>query len=195
MGLTAPIACRSVQVVTAICSWNRIASRGAAAQRLAGAIVRSGETYQVDPERPQVMIVFADARLPAGRWLDAQAKLPLQRLSSASAKHWRRLMFALSPASDLKSLLGSLYEDRGDGDADVPVSGSVTRSAAVIIVWQRVASTIRAYRDGIELPQAARDAGFPSMGHCTRAFRQLFGLSPATLLGMYHDGHSAAPTR
>lgn len=193
-GAAAPIACRSVQVITAICTWTPIGTGGTPAVPMAGAIARSGETYHIDPERPQVMVVFADARLPGGQWLEAHAKGPLQRLSSNRAAQWRRLMFALDRTSDLREWLEASFPDRLDADHPVHRAGPAAISAATV-TWQRVARTVQAFRDGAALPLSARHAGFPSVGHCTRAFRLLFGLSPTTLLGTVHAERGVVPSR
>lgn len=192
-GAAAPIACRSAQVITAICSWTPIGTGRMPALPMAGAIVRSGESYHIAPERPQVMVMFADARLPGGGWLETHAKGSLLRLSSNRAAQWRRLMFALDRESDLRGLLEASFPDRLDADRAMHPAGPAATSAA-IVTWQRVARTVDAYRDGAALPQAARQAGFPSVGHCTRAFRLLFGLSPTALLGAVHADRGVVPS-
>lgn len=123
--------------------------------------------------------------------METHAKLPVQRLISNRAAQWRRLLFALDPSTDLGALLATSVHGRVDSTHLIHAVEARIATAA-ILAWQRVARTVEVCREGTALQQAARQAGFPSMGHCTRAFRLLFGLSPTMLLGACHDGRSAA---
>lgn len=173
--------CESVQVVAAVCSWIRTGIKGGPVKTVAGAIVRNHEECRIDPERPQVMILFADARLPVGAALLDEASSPLVRLSHVRAARWRRVLFGFTPETPLPALLGALPLTQRSAPHPLSVGGPST--AGIQSNWQRVAAVVRQTAEGVSLPVAARAAGFPSLGHCTRTFRQLLGLSP-TLLGL-----------
>jgi AraC-like DNA-binding protein len=180
-GAATPQACESVQIVTAVCSWSVIGAGSVAAKPTAGAIVRHDETVRIGLERPHVMILFIDARLPAGALVEEGTKTPIHRLSFARAARWRRALFGLSPAMSADQVLQALPLDGRRGLRPPAIAGASTLGS-----WRRVAAFAHSSAQGTQLVEAARTAGFTSVAHCTRTFRQLFGLSP-TLLGFAHD--------
>ena len=188
VGSAQPEACASAQVVTAICTWSRIGTCGGAVKPAAGVIVRHGDTCCIDLERPHVMILFADTRLPLGAAVE-QAATALHRLNAARAARWRRALFGLSEEMPAEEVLQRLPVAGGEGEHRLPADKGV---AAVLRRWRRAAAFVSRSLDGVPLVEAARLAGFPGTADCTRTFRQLFGLSP-TLMGFAHDRSLGGP--
>jgi AraC-like DNA-binding protein len=50
------------------------------------------------------------------------------------------------------------------------------------VLWSRLRRAVIAVRDGADLTAAAAGAGFADSAHFSRVFRQMFGLSPSTVL-------------
>jgi AraC-like DNA-binding protein len=51
-------------------------------------------------------------------------------------------------------------------------------------LWRKMAAVMRAIAKGGNLTEAAHSAGFSSSAHLSSSFRQMFGLSPSSLLAL-----------
>ena len=183
-------ACASAQVIAAICSWNRLSVAGSGSRALAGAIVRSGESCRIDPERPHVMILFADARLPLGVLIEDEIIGSLHRLSYARAARWRRVLFGLVPETPMASAVQVAPVSRRGPH---PMSVMHPDAATARTNWSRIAEVMRLTQGRMALADASRRAGFVSVTQCSQALVQLIGLTPAVLgLDMYGPANRRA---
>jgi AraC-like DNA-binding protein len=82
----------------------------------------------------------------------------------------------LQDAAALACLSPSRFRARFDAELGLPLRR--------YRLWRKMAAVMRAIAKGGNLTEAAHSAGFSSSAHLSSAFRQMFGLSPSSLLAL-----------
>ena len=173
----------------------------------------------VEPHGARGAALDRRARTELGAELvDALAEVPFPRLdlSIEDAAGWCRDVFGTLGAEEQTSPLSAVsrravayVESAIDGKPQLVEAArragvSPTRLTHVFtrevgipfrrfVLWTRIKQAVASTQAGLDLTQAAVDAGFSDSAHLSRTFRAMFGLSPSMVLPLAELVGSLAP--